>query len=700
MKKLSKHKLLDNCIVLVSCLCVIITTNSNKIYAQNPVIENILEELAGDSEMSDVDYSNFVENLTFYMQNPLNLNDATTEQLENLHFLSLQQINNLQKYIKKTGGMQTIYELQLIDGFTPIIIKKMLPFVTVRPAGKMEKIDFKNVLKYGRHQIIGESGWVLQNEKAYNDVKIDSTTGKIPSRFAGNKVMCYFKYKFHYKNRVFAGISAEKDAGEQFVFNDKIHGFDFYSVHFQANKIHKLEQINIGDYHAHFGQGLIMWTGFGGGKSSEVMNIRKPSKTLRYYASNNENNFLRGIGSVVKMGKFEFTSFISYKKIDATVENSDDLDGYIGKFKSFRTSGFHRTKTELKNRKIINELISGGRLSIGFDNLKVAANVVAYKYSKALQSSSKPYQLFDLKDNKNINASIDYLYYFKNLNFFGEIATDKDAHIAVVNGFSTSLISQLSFSMLHRYYQKNYKANYASAFGENSKVKNEQGVYYGLMFSPLAKLQLSAYVDIFKFTWLKYRVDAPSSGYEYLLNINYLVSNNLSINLKLKTERKSININKDDKALKLVDDKTNTHYRLHLSYTVADFLVLSSRVEIAEFTKLGKKQYGYLLYQNAKISVKNIPLTVYLRYVTFDSDYDTRIYTYENDLPYSFAVPAFADKGNSFYILCKYKFNSHVTLSAKYKQVFFPNANSVGTSLQKISGNLKSYIRFQISVRL
>ncbi len=699
MRKLYKYKLFYNFLFFAVSACVVCVIDCDKIYAQNPVIENILEELAGDSELEDADYSSFVADLTFYMQNPINLNNATTEQLENLRFLTLQQINNLQKYIAKTGGMKTIYELQLIDGFNLIVIKKMLPFVTLSPIEEAEKLNINRVLKYGKHKIIGESGCILQNSRAYNKVERDSAKGTIPTHFAGDKMMYKLKYKFHYKNRVFAGISAEKDAGEQFTFKNKIHGFDFYSAHFQVNNLRKLQQVNIGDYHAHLGQGLIMWTGFGGGKSSDAMNIRKRGKTLRYYSSTNENNFLRGMGTIINLGKFELTSFISYKKIDATIENSDNQDNDIDNFKAFRTSGFHRTATELKNRKVIDELIFGGKLSANFHNLRIATNIVAYKYNKALKASSKPYQIFDLQGDKNINASVDYLYHFKNFVFFGEIATDKDAHIAVLNGFSAALVSQLSFSILHRYYPKNYNANYAAAFGENSRVRNEQGMYYGLDFSPLAKVKISAYADVFKFKWLKYRVDAPSAGYEYLLNINYLASSNLSVNLKYKTERKSININKNDKVLKLVDDKTTSHYRLHLSYSVADFLSLASRIEVSEFTQLGKKQYGYLLYQDAKITMPRIPLVVYLRYVTFDASYDNRIYTYEHDLPQSFAVPAFSGEGNSFYILCKYKLNSFLTFSTKYKQMFFPNLKSMGSGLSKISGNVKSYIRFQLAVK-
>ncbi len=689
-------------IISTVLLCVLFLYNTNTANAQNPVIENIIEELAANSDLEDVDYSTFAEDLSFYLDNPLNLNDATAEQLENLHFLSEQQIHNLLTYVARRGSMATIYELQLVDGFNQITIDKMLPFVSVGVVSQKQPIKFENVYKYGNHKVIGETGFPLQNARAYNDVQVDTATGKMPSHYTGNKMYYKLKYKFHYKNRVFAGISAEKDAGEVFTFNNKIHGFDFYSAHLQVNDIASInniiniKQINVGDFHAHFGQGLIMWTGFGISKSSDVMSIRKRGKSLRYYSSMNEDNFLRGLGTTVNFGKFELTSFISYKKIDATIDNSDTLNNEIDKIKSLRHYGYHRTETELRNRKNLSELVAGAKVGVGFNNLKMALNVVAYKYEHPIEASTKPYKLFDLQGDNNLNASFDYLYYLKRMSFFGEVAIDKDAHIASLNGFSAALASQLSFSLLHRYYQKNYNSNFASAFGENTKVQNEHGMYYGLEFYPVPKVKLSAYADMFKFEWLRYRVDAPSSGYEYLVNVEYSAVRNLNIRFKYKTEQKGVNITQNEEALRPVEDKTTSHYQLHLAYRISDFIRLGSRIAVSEFKQLDKKDYGYLLYQDVKVAVKPIPLTLYFRYSFFDAAYDNRIYAYENDLLYNFAVPAFSGKGNSFYIVAKYKLNSFATFGVKYKQSFFPDKNKLGSGLTEINGNLKSYLRFQV----
>ena len=266
------------------------------VFAQNEVIEDIIEELASNSELEDVGYSTFIEDLIFYHDNPLNLNEADIEKLEKLHFLTEFQIEKLLDYIARREGMVTIYELQLIEGFTPDVIKKILPFIKVTKAVKKEKLEIRKVLKYGRNRLIAGTGFLLQKQKGFKSNIITNENDELASRYLGDKMRYKLNYQFHYKDRVFAGVTTEKDAGETFDFTGKTKGFDFYSAHFQLNDLGVIKRLNIGDFQVKFGQGLVLWTGFGMGKSVDVLNIRKKGQGMRYYTSTDENNFMRGVG--------------------------------------------------------------------------------------------------------------------------------------------------------------------------------------------------------------------------------------------------------------------------------------------------------------------------------------------------------------------------------------------------------------------
>ena len=40
-------------------------------------------------------------------------------------------------------------------------------------------------------------------------------------------------------------------------------------------------------------------------------------------------------------------------------------------------------------------------------------------------------------------------------------------------------------------------AGHGAAFGENSKIRNENGVYWGLKINPISGLHVSSYLDLF-----------------------------------------------------------------------------------------------------------------------------------------------------------------------------------------------------------
>jgi hypothetical protein len=684
--------------LLVSVTIIFIFPSSN-VYAQNPVIKDIIEEIASDLELEDADYSTFIEDLNFYQENPLNLNEADIEKLEKLHFLTEFQIESLLNYIAQRGGMATIYELQLIDGFTLDVIKKMLPFVIVEKIQEKEKIVFGKVLKYGRNRLIAETGFLLQDQKGFLPDTTTSENSEPASRYAGDKMRYKLKYKFHYKDRVFAGFTAEKDAGEAFDFNEKLKGFDYYSAHFQLNDIGKVKQLNVGDFQVKFGQGLILWTGFGSGKSADVLNIRKKGQGLRYYTSTNENNFMRGTGATLKFGKFEFTTFFSYKKIDASLEQADTLENIEERLTALQNSGYHRTQTELLNRKVIEETVAGARLGVTVKNIKLSANFVGYKYGLDFLPDDKPYKLYDFEGNSNFNSSIDYQVFFKKIGLFGETAIGKNGALAVQNGMITSIVPQLSFSLLQRYYQKDYQAQYSNSFAENSKISNEQGMYYGIEFHPISRVKISAYTDLYEFPWLKFGVDAPSSGKEYFVQVSYSANRWVDMHFRWKTESKSSNLTVENEPLKLVTNEKKEQYRYHISYQASDLISLRSRIEISRFQQDNVSEYGYLLLQDINFSFRHLPLSFSTRYAVFDASYNARIYAYENDVLYSFSVPAYAGKGSRVYAMINYTIADFIDLRVRYSHFFYPSEKNISSGLSEIEGNLKSEIKIQLVAR-
>ena len=263
------------------------------------IIEDILSQLAeGNEEEDEVDYSSYYDDLYERAQSPFNLNTATREQLESLFFLSDIQVENLLYYLYMYGDMQTVYELRLVEGMDEESIRRLLPFVVVEPGErKPDKLYAREVWRYGRHELYARFGGNVERADGYRVAEGEERA------YEGSPLHHQLKYRFHYKDRIWAGLTMEKDAGEPFLINKK--GYDFYSAYAQVSGMGVLHNLVLGDYRAAFGEGLVVRTGFSLGKSAEVLNTNRPPSGLRRSGSADEYNFFRGAGATVRLGDFD-----------------------------------------------------------------------------------------------------------------------------------------------------------------------------------------------------------------------------------------------------------------------------------------------------------------------------------------------------------------------------------------------------------
>jgi hypothetical protein len=74
-----------------------------------------------------------------------------------------------------------------------------------------------------------------------------------------------------------------------------------------------------------------------------------------------------------------------------------------------------------------------------------------------------------------------------------------------------------------------------------------------------------------------------------------------------------------------------------------------------------------ILFQEINWSFRKIPVTLWARYCLFATDdWLSRIYTYENDLLYSFSIPALAGEGSRSYVMIKWKISDFSEFRIKY----------------------------------
>ena len=653
------------------------------------IIEQIVESVTEDAG-EDFDYSEFAERLNYYYKNPINLNKALPEQLNELIFLSPPQINALLHYREKNGAFIDLLELQSIESLDTETISKLLPFITLTTGNPLSNISTGKLLHKGTHDLMFRYGQIIQKQLGF---LIPDSSSK--SHYQGTPQRFFVRYRYSYGQHVSASLNMEKDAGEGFFSGAQSRGFDFYSGNIFFRNTGKFRKIAIGDYALQFGQGLTLWAGLGFGKGAAISTITKPDIGLRPHSSANEALFFRGFATTADIGKLSFTPFISYKSLDAGLSGSAvPTDQEVT---SLSQAGFHRTANEIKNKSALKELIYG--INIQYNRPNFNAGIVGYqtRFNHAFEPNADLYKKFEFSGSSLINVGLYYNRNWRNIYFFGELAHSFTGGFAYVNGLIASLSPQVSLVMLHRNYQKDYRSFYSSSISEASKAANEKGFYSGLTINLVPKVELAVYADFFRFPWLKFRVDAPSKGYEVYSQFTYTIKKKLKASFRYKLEEKEQN---DDfkKTVNFLATVQKQNYRAELNYTINDNFQLRNRAEVVRYKK-GEQpiEVGTMLLQDVIYNPMQSRFSGNIRFAIFDtSGFNSRIYSYENDVLYNYSIPALQDRGTRFYINGRYTVKRGIDLWLKYSITKYTNVDEVGSGLDLIEGNTRSDIKMQL----
>ncbi len=662
------------------------------------IIEQRIEELSAKTDMN-YDFSELYDHFLDLYEHPIDINTADETQLRKLIFLNDNQIAILLAARRRNGGFRSIYELKDLPGFYVDLVLAIKPFITFKAVKKSEKIQFSKLLKYGKNQIIFRYGRVLEPQKGYQSIE-DSVLAAHPnSRYLGNKNKLYFRYKYQYRDLLSFGILGDKDAGEEFFTGNNPYGFDFYSAHFFIRNQGKLKALALGDYHLEFGQGLSLWSGLAFGKSVTAIDIQRQARGLRPNTSANEVLFFRGAAATYAINKnIDFTAFYSNKAMDAGLSIRDTANTEELVFSSLQESGLHRTINEMKKKHSIREQIFGGNINYKNHGLRVGFTSYKTIYNKKLLKDGYPYQLYDFQGKENFNMGLNASYANRYLSAFGEVAMSANGGKALLIGSIFNLHPRLTFSLLYRNYQKTYQAFYAIPLSEGGKSQNEEGIYLGALLQLGNHSNLRFYYDIFKFPWLKYRVNAPSNGNEFSLQYERTPNRHFRYYFRYQYEDKMLNITDTKVAMTKLSHKYRHNIRLHLSYKVNHQLKLQSRLSLSHYQHIpDAASNGYLLFQDVQYSFNSIPLKFSLRYALFNTDdYNSRIYAYENDVLYKFTVPGYYYQGQRYYLLLNYKLNRALSFWFRIAQTNYFNRKGISANLEEINGSTRSEVTFQL----
>ena len=682
--------------ILISCQLCLGQPPTKQQEQTNSNTEQQLENITENSEDAVSEDDTFLQQLDILKRNPINLNYATTEELKQTRLLTLFQINNLLNYRIFLGKLIDIYELQAVPGFDVATLQKIRPYVTVS-----EKADLFNSiadrLKSGDHSLLIRATQVLEKSKGF---LANPTTTK--NYYPGSPQRIFVRYRYSFKNQLQYGFVGEKDAGEQFFKGTQKNGFDFYSAHFFVRNVGIVKSLALGDFTVNLGQGLTSWMNLAFKKGPDVLSAKREASVLNPYNSAGEIFFHRGAGITVKKKNIETTLFASYKKIDANFDPGADTTQVQDDFvTSFQTSGFHRTASEAADKGVQRQLAFGGNISYNIPNFHIGLNAIQYNFKYPLVKTNEPYNIYALSGYSFGNYSADYSYTHNNFHFYGEAAVSSKKYLATVNGLLISVANNVDMSFVYRNISKGYQSLYTNAFTESSSATNEKGLFSGITLKPNNSWKIDAYIDFYTFPWLKYRLNAPSSGIDHLIQFTYKPNKVLEIYTRFRSESKSINYNPTNFTLSPVIAKPKQSWRTQFTYKINPVFTFRSRVEALWFDrKTDAAENGFLLYADVIFKPTLKPFSANMRLQYFETDsYNSRLYAYENDVLYSFSIPVFYETGYRYYLNVNYDVNKKLSLWARIAQTLSPGKKSIGSGLDEILGNHKTEVKFQAIYR-
>ena len=589
-------------------------------------------------------------------QRKIPVNTATVEDLLLIPFLSADDARSIVAFRETDGPLTSAEQLAAIIGAETA--RRVSLFLSFEPLLLDRPVKDKPRMSgswYGRYFS-----------------EIPERKGILSGKYQGENYKLYNRLSLSYGGIAVNGV-VEKDIGEP-----EIDDFTSFSMAYGGSG--PVERFIVGNYTVNLAEGLLFGQSRYFSKGVDPLGVRLAGRRLKAYASSAENGFMQGAAASFDFEPFTLTAFYSNNHVDASIKD--------GEVTTIRTSGYHRTDSEIDHKDNVREKVLGVNLLYRFDAGRTGGTVggtwARYNYSVPLEETGGEPGWHDMT---GIEADL----LIGKVNMFAEAAmAGKENRVSWISGVEFPLTSNIQTVVAVRDYHNLFFSPFAGAFAERADdAANEEGYYVGLEADILKNLHVGAYYDIFRFPELSSRYKLPSTGDESKIFLTWKQSPALTAELLLQNQYK-------EEAKKLFDETgleyyqpvplTSRRVRLDLVGKVSWMLYLKTRGEI----KFVKGAYpdgdehsdGWLFYQQAVL--KKGPLAFKARYTLFETDdYDSAIYVYEDDLPLVFTLKSYYGRGQAFFALLSCDLWKHFELTARFAKTWYDDRDTYGSGNDK-----------------
>ncbi len=437
--------------------------------------------------------------------------------------------------------------------------------------------------------------------------------------FDGDPMYGKLRYRFNYQNRVQAGVSVLRRQGDEAIRQEG-ERWD-YGGYIQLKDIGPMKTVVAGNYQASFGYGLVVGSPFKRGKSAYIQSTATTDEGLKKYSSVGDSyNYFHGVGATARVSSWaDVSAFYSLRK-----GKEDAWNHVVG----------------------VNATGRWNRLKVG---ITAVETIEATNSSQFREGSQASYSLEVKRREASGVMGVNARWNMGKVDIWGEVATSHGNTwgVGVITGVRYRPISDVNLLAIYRYYSPEFDNVYANSLCSWSRMKDEHGGYLGLEYNRLRNWQLSAFGDVWK------------TGFETMAQADFVPQKDYRMHTRFRVKRK--------------DEKDTYSLRWNMVYEFGQWK-MKTQADGNMVQAKGGWTYGLSVLQDVEYRFSEVPIVLQLRAQAFDArEWNNRVYIYENDVLYAYAIPFVYGLGGRFWLNARYKINDMFSVYLRVSETIYHN---------------------------
>ena len=437
--------------------------------------------------------------------------------------------------------------------------------------------------------------------------------------FEGDPMYGKLRYRFNYRNKVQAGMSVLRRQGDEAIRQEGERGD--YGGYIQLKDIGPMKTIVAGNYQASFGYGLVVGSPFKRGKSAYIQSTATTDEGLKKYSSvGNSYNYFHGVGATARVSRWaDVSAFYSLRR---------------GKEEAWQ----HVVGVNATGR--------WKRLKVG---VTAVENIEATS-SQFRERSQASYSLEAKRREAKGAMGVNARWNMGKVDIWGEVATSHGNKwgVGVITGMRYRPISDMNLLAIYRYYSPEFDNVYANSLCSWSRMKDEHGGYLGIEYNRVRNWQFSAFGDVWK------------TGFETMAQADFIPQKDYRMHTRFRVKRK--------------DEKDTYSLRWNMVYEFGQWK-MKTQADGNMVQAKGEWTYGWSVLQDVEYRFADVPIVLQLRAQAFDArEWNNRVYIYENDVLYAYAIPFVYGLGGRFWLNARYKINDIFSVYLRVSETIYQSA--------------------------